>query len=171
MSLSLQPSLPLGHSQTCLCLISPRGLFPNILQRKCKGGPAVRDSECCWTHRWHYRCSQPTTDLKKGGVHCTAVPIGAALCTPVLGLSIPSRLGRAWWWGTWMSPEHAMLVKKARPWEIILLLALTPPLLITFSGGQEWNKTCCMTDSPSSSLGNLKPYFERPLKEKGLCAL
>lgn len=29
---------------------------------------------------------------------------------------------------------------------------------------------CCMTDRPSSSLANLRPYFERPLKEKGLCA-
>lgn len=59
-----------------------------------------------------------------------------------------------------MSPERAMLMEKqaccsaysTRSQEMVLcsyclLRAFIPPLLIAFSGGQERNVTCCMTDS------------------------
>jgi len=100
---------------------------------------------------------------------------GRAL-TPVLGLGVLARLGGSRWKQIRTTPECATLVEKAQLWDIVLrscclLLALSPPLLIAFGGGQERNVTCCMTDSPSSSSANLGPYFERPLKEKGLCAL
>lgn len=126
--------------------------------------------------RWHWRCSLSPLSTWRKGVSIVQLFLSGPCSALVLGLRALATLLGSREQQAQTSPECATLAKKAQSWGIALfiyslLIYSYASLLFAFSGGWEWNVVCCMTDRPSSSSANLGPYFERPLKEKGLCAL